>query len=382
MEKIEYKILQKNILRLKLVSLTSQNWYDYNDNLIPWSGYTGLTPNDGDIVFNTNITDELIEANYRWSGLTWNLVTGSTEEINEIIYNSHDIPVFLNNTIKNLGIMIEFDGNISQIDEICNFTYSGKSRTIKVFNTVNLNKIGTLIDSVFTIGWGDGTYSTLPMTKINDANLSYKSHIYINNGTYILTITIDSPWKVNKIEKTIVIPFPTTFEYPIDLGTLTFSVPYADSGTTVDQTYIENYPSTTGQTNSTIIYFFGIGKSRVDELKKYGRSGAYSGLTITTGYTGYTLDGLYYMDNIDGFTYISGNTSGTIEAFYNDEIYNGMITRNEYFLGFIDEPIIYSDVFIDRGKMSIMERNFRLSEIDNIGELEIYGNGFFNVKKQ
>jgi hypothetical protein len=29
-----------------------------------------------------------------------------------------------------------------------------------------------------------------------------------------------------------------------------------------------------------------------------------------------------------------------------------------------------------------MEINLRLGEIDNVGELDIYGNGYFNVRKQ
>ena len=59
-----------------------------------------------------------------------------------------------------------------------------------------------------------------------------------------------------------------------------------------------------------------------------------------------------------------------------------MITRNEMLIGFIDEPQIYSDIFVERGKQSIIERNLRLGEINNMGELEIYGGGYFKVKKQ
>ena len=59
-----------------------------------------------------------------------------------------------------------------------------------------------------------------------------------------------------------------------------------------------------------------------------------------------------------------------------------MITRNEHFLGFIDEPVIYSDIFVERGKQGVMEKTLRLSEIENTGELSIYGNGYFNIRKQ
>jgi hypothetical protein len=30
----------------------------------------------------------------------------------------------------------------------------------------------------------------------------------------------------------------------------------------------------------------------------------------------------------------------------------------------------------------VSEFNLRLNEIDNVGELDVYGNGFYNVKKQ
>jgi hypothetical protein len=59
-----------------------------------------------------------------------------------------------------------------------------------------------------------------------------------------------------------------------------------------------------------------------------------------------------------------------------------MITRNEHFLGFIDEPVIYSDIFVERGKQGVLEKSLRLSELDNTGELNIYGNGYFNIRKQ
>ena len=91
---------------------------------------------------------------------------------------------------------------------------------------------------------------------------------------------------------------------------------------------------------------------------------------------------MVYRDYPDGYTHISGVTSGTTQTFFQDEIYNGMITRNEHFLGFVDDPQIFSDVFVERGKMGVSEFNLRLNEIDNVGELDVYGNGFYNVKKQ
>jgi hypothetical protein len=170
-----------------------------------------------------------------------------------------------------------------------------------------------------------------------------------------------------------------------DFGTLVFTVPYSDPSVTQTQTYLEDYNSLTGNTDpvsGVTISFLAVGKSRIDELRYYGESLIYSGITTGTtsagNYTGYTLDGLFYMDYADGYTHITGNTND----FTVEEVYNGMITRNEHLIGFIDEPQIYSDIFIERGKQGIMERNLRLGEIDSTGELDIYGSGYFKVRKQ
>jgi len=154
----------------------------------------------------------------------------------------------------------------------------------------------------------------------------------------------------------------------------------------------------------------GIGRSRINELKQYGTSSIPG---MTTGKTadnivwsGYTIDGLYYQDFPDdytmitgsvpnhrygptsGYTYeISGNTYNTVPYLTTsgnttEFVINNMLTRNEHFLGFIDDPTIYSDIFVERGRQGVMENNLRLGEIDNMSELDVYGNGYFNVKKQ
>ena len=118
--------------------------------------------------------------------------------------------------------------------------------------------------------------------------------------------------------------------------------------------------------------------------------GTISGVT----YTGYTIDGLSYRDMANGFTQItgqtanyysslpSGYTTGDATNFATEYVINKVLTRNEHFLGFIEEPRVYSDIFVDRGKQGVSEKNLRLTEIDNLGELSIYGNGFFKVRKQ
>ena len=189
-----------------------------------------------------------------------------------------------------------------------------------------------------------------------------------------------------KRKKTIVIPFINDYGFPTDFGTLTFEVPYSNPITNQTQDYLEDYTALTGETNNSTISFIGIGKSRLDEFQEYGTGFTFSGITTGTteegSYTGYTIDDLFYMDYADGYTHITGTTSGTTITFFNDEVYAGMITRNEHLIGFVEEPTIYSDIFVERGKQSVSERNLRLGEIDSVGEIEVYGNGFFNVKKQ
>jgi hypothetical protein len=75
---------------------------------------------------------------------------------------------------------------------------------------------------------------------------------------------------------------------------------------------------------------------------------------------------------------ITGNTSG----FTKETIYDSILTRNEHFLGFVEQPTVYSDVFVERGKQGVMEVNLRLGEVDNMGELSVYSGGYFKVKKQ
>jgi hypothetical protein len=125
----------------------------------------------------------------------------------------------------------------------------------------------------------------------------------------------------------------------------------------------------------------GIGQSRIEELRRYGQTtfdGITTGTTDGTTWSGYTLDNLYYQDFSDGYTMITGSTS----TFTKEEVIFEVLSRNEHFLGFLDEPKIYSDVFIERGKQSVMELNLRLGEVNNMGDLVNYQNGFFKINKQ
>ena len=176
---------------------------------------------------------------------------------------------------------------------------------------------------------------------------------------------------------------------------------YQHDNTTLEQLPITPYPYEqhlpsgytdngvlTGYTGTT---FLAVGGSRIEEKRKYG-STEYVGVTggtnsegvafsaYTFTYTGQTMGSqhLYYRDYVDGYTMITGNTSG----FTKETIYDSILTRNEHFLGFVEQPTVYSDVFVERGKQGVMEVNLRLGEVDNMGELSVYSGGYFKVKKQ
>jgi hypothetical protein len=53
--------------------------------------------------------------------------------------------------------------------------------------------------------------------------------------------------------------------------------------------------------------------------------------------------------------------------------------KNELLLGIIDDAEVQSNIFIERGKNSALERIERLGEVDNIGDLEKYGYKFFEI---
>jgi len=290
--------------------------------------------------------------------------------------DTYNIPLYLESNLDEMGVMVGFDGDISQVEEYCNFSYTQTGSTIQVYGTVYIEKFRKLFDANFTINWGDGNTDNLPI-HTGDI-LSTVTHTYPLNGQYQIKITLDSPWTKQELKKLVTIPMDVSVTD--ELGVFSgFTIPYTNiTGTTLEYINDFDYTNVTGHTTFTYVAF---GKSRIIEKKLYGTnlySGVTTGITENQIYSGYTIDNLEYRDYSDGYTMITGTTIG----FTKEEVFNKLITRDEHFIGFIDEPTIYSDVFVERGKMGVMENNLRLCEIDSIGELEIYGNGFFNVKKQ
>ena len=58
------------------------------------------------------------------------------------------------------------------------------------------------------------------------------------------------------------------------------------------------------------------------------------------------------------------------------------LTKEEVLMGVCDQPEIQSEIFIERGKQSVIEPNLRLGEIKTMGGLVNHGYKYFRIKKQ
>ena len=441
MKRNEYTILKRQIPDVNLHSLTGQYWFDFSNAWVPWSGDTSMVPSSNetgslhlvhdvkwypDITYTGSVVlfysgktyQSLTGSNlnnipsgslywkeveqvainntkgkyYKWDGDNWNLYTGSLGYDNVI-------PIVLEANADEMGVMSSFDGNIEQVEQLVNFTYKQSGSVVTVYNTVNPDKLRKIVDQKYTIKWGDTTSGSLDVNGgVLYSNFPTASHTYSTTGNYTLSLSLDSPWSKEKINKNITVPNTgSVVENP--LGTFSgFTIPYTNiTGTTLD--YL-NDSKVSGFTGSAILKYMAIGGSKIGELKKYGQTTVSSSMYVTglfsgSAYTGYTLEtgsiisgslvtgsipssSLWYMDFADGYTMITGKTSN----FTKEEVINNVITRNEHFIGFIDDPTVYSDIFVERGRQGVMEPNLRLGEIDNMSELEVYGNGYFKVRKK
>jgi hypothetical protein len=437
MKRNEYTLLKREIPDVNLHSLTGQYWFDFTNTWVSWNSGSGMLPETGSLVrdvrWYTGITydkdivlfhsgstfNSLIGSNlnnipsttssfwepieqrainnkqgkyYKWNGNSWVLYTGP-------LGYDRVIPIVLEANADEMGVMSSFDGNMEQVEQLVNFTYKQSGSVVTVYNTVNPDKLRKIVDQKYTIKWGDTTSGSLDVNGgVLYSNFPTASHTYSTTGSYTLTLSLDSPWSKEKISKNITVP--NTGSVVVNpLGTFSgFTIPYTQITGSLD--YI-NESKFSGFTGSAILKYMAIGGSKIGELRKYGQT-TLSTSSYVTGtfsgslYTGYTLEtgalivsnslvtssipssSLWYMDFADGYTMITGRTSN----FTKEEVINNVITRNEHFIGFIDDPSVYSDIFVERGRQGVMEPNLRLGEIDNMKELDVYGNGYFKVRKQ
>ncbi len=193
---------------MKLVSLTGKTWYDADGSLIEWSGTTGnlptgLTPTSGYTVYN--VTGGTVDGGYyyKWNtptSNTWNKITGTTSQINSQIYDTHQVPLFLESSVDEYGPMVDFDGDVEQNTITANFDYdiSCTDYTITIYNTTNFGKLKQLRNATYTVHFDDG--SKLPM----NANQSLIKN-FATNGPQTIKITLDSPFFTSHVSKNVIV---------------------------------------------------------------------------------------------------------------------------------------------------------------------------------
>ena len=313
------------------------------------------------------------------------------------------LPILLTQDAVDIGYYSLFDGMLFQQDVITNFIFSGNpTNPFRVFltNTSATQSKKYLEFSTYTIDWGDGTIpESVPSTLANNYFHNYPS----TQNEYTITMSGNSPWGLNVIKKQIILPF-TTYTIPNPNGTATFipqggswsatplSYDYLFSGDSSCEFALDSYDDFT----SVPFLITGFTKSSINDLRVYGnRNNLYDGrfrlgipITGSSGvigtfhgpdssglFTSYTINDILYYDYPDGTTIFLVEQSG----FTNDTIVCSAITKDEVLLKVISEPEVQSNVFVERGKLSGLERIIRLGEVDNIGDLEKYGYKFFNI---
>lgn len=281
-------------------------------------------------------------------------------------------------------------------------------RTILLENGISRNS-----DTTYGLMTASTFYVNIMLTQTID-NMGVFTDIDFNNITPDYTILID---KLNT----------SGFTFPFMSGTLPPSV------------ILSGFTACTRHDNANVSEWYSYGsvltattEPRINELKSYNKLNPYIvgfdiESNIYTNYDNQTISGVsrvllsdsdlakkYTFDaNNDAFLGTSGQTTGLL---YKDNknvlevgvgVANGLIkttksiatlqfkaegwnttntslsaiTKEEYLMGIINDPEVFSDVFIDRGATTVMEKHLKLSEVESLEHLERFGNGFYNVVK-
>ena len=251
MKRIRHTIRRDNIPQVSLVSLTEQAWYDYDDNIIYWSGLTPTILTTGTTIFN--ITGGTVTSGfYKWGSPTsgrWNTITSTS------VYGDYQIPLYLESKVDEYGPMVDFDGNIAQDKITANFAYSGtcgiSSYELIVYNTTNVGKLKAMSSAVFTVYWGDSTTSGLTIN-------GQVAKTYLSGGDKTVKITMDAPWIKEQVVKVITVncaafvtPTPTPTRTPTPTPTPTTSPTPTPSPTTSPTPTPSSTPTPTPTPSST-----------------------------------------------------------------------------------------------------------------------------------
>ena len=308
------------------------------------------------------------------------------------------IPILFRETAIDIGYYSVFDGAILQKNVVTNFVFSattGTPNTYYFYNTSEQEFKNFLQLSSYSVNWGDGT---LPQI-ITTTSPNFISHTYGNNGTYTITLSQTNPWGINTIKKEVVVPFTSgviqnpngTAYFTSNVGSWSATPISYDFIFTGDSVNIVN-AQTSNNYVSVPFLISGYTNSRLGELKQYGANSYvpfkwvvkenmnWGQITtqLNLSYTGYTIEGIQYLDFTDGTSVYVLNSSGLTSNWMVQE----PIVKDESLLNIVYQPEVQSNIFVERGKNSALERVERIGEIDNLGDLVKYGYGFFNVVYQ
>lgn len=343
----------------------------------------------GDIITLTYSGDSGLNTFGVYSGMSY-ILSGGTN--GDSVLTGLTIPIFLTQSINDLGTYSVFDGDILQKDVLNNFLYSAS--TLNPYNVFLYNTSGDLTISFLTftnffVDWGDGSL----VEQISNQPLS---HIYPTTpDTYTISFSGQNTWGTTVIQKEIFVPVTGVTTTNLN-GTITFT-PQSGNWSGIPQTYDYIF---TGDSNNNInsqisstytnvpFIVSGYTKSKLISLKRYGPTQYTVGYQfiknnevygqvddITSEFTQYTINGITYYDFIDGTTLFVVNSSGVTS----ENIILSGLTKDERLLDFVSDPEIQSNVYIERGKYSAFEPLQRLGEVDNIGDLVRYGYNYYKI---
>jgi hypothetical protein len=363
---------------------------NYQDGFI-----TGETINDECCdILTTTTTLPNTGTTFVYSAMT-QILSGGTNGAS--LLTGLTIPILLTETTVDLGYYSVFDGAVTQKEVMSNFLFSANTSfpyTFYFYNTSDIEFKKYLEFSTYSVDWGDDT----PIQTVTTQSPNYQSHVYTQSGTYTITLSGASPFGYNVIRKTINVPY-TNVSIPNPNGEAFFQFRSGNwSGTPVSYDFIYHQDENcVSQTTITAPYLVtGYTESSINDLQVYGRKeDLYGGkfklgvqITGTTGivgtvygesnnglYTAYTINNIDYYDYSDGTTIFVAETT----PLTTNDLICSAVTKNEVLLNVIEDTEIQSNVFIERGKLSALERIERLGEVDNIGDLEKYGYKFFNI---
>jgi hypothetical protein len=336
------------------------------------------------------------------SGYTFGVYTGLTSLLQgnsggTSLLTGLTFPILLKQKYQDIGYYDGFDGNITQQVISANFSFTSSTENPYTFSLFNNSSEGAvyLIDSTYTIDWGDGSSQI-----INSFYPDFINHTYVgplaNTTSYTITLKQENMWGTVTTTKTINVPY-SLVDNSNPLGTVTFANT-SGSWSASPQTYNFIYTADSyneiayqiGSYYSQVPYFItGVTTSRLEDLSLYGPTQYQVGQTVnlpgggygvvnylTSQQTGYTINNTDYIDFLGGTSIFVVASSGLTSSM----LVQSAITKNEVLMNVIDQPQLFSSVFVERGKNSALENFRRIGEVSTMSNLVNYGYNFFNIQ--